>query len=178
MIDTDAPDVTPGCRTSGEPISLSDKNNSTVTGYEDLCITNGSLARYPSKDFDFVDGKVVCYECYQKFDSRSSYRVHIGTKTCAKPARLLRNLVYTKYKKTGSKKGTRGPAILSDIHVFQTRNRNYTNAMKSATAGGPKKQRNAPYKVPEKKPQPHNNTNGEPRKRGRPRKIKVESVQV
>lgn len=97
--------------------------------------------------------------------------------------------MYIKYKKTGSKKTQRTPVILSDIHVFQTRHRSYTNVAKVAIGGqkkernspangSQKKQRTTPYKVPEKKPLPSNNTDVEPRKRGRPRKIKVEVGKV
>lgn len=64
--------------------------------------------------------------------------------------------------------------LLSDIRVFQTRQRSYANVMQF-TVGDKKKQRNYyySYKEPKKKQKQKKNNGGEPRKRGRPRKIKV-----
>lgn len=158
---------------SDQSNSLFKNNNNVVTGYEDFCLANGSLTRYPFKDFDFIGKKVVCYECYQKFASRSSYRVHIGTNICVKPD-IIRNPVYVKYKSKHCIKIQTTPAMLGDINVFQTRHRTYANGVRFAK----QKQRNYPYKAPRKKTQQKNNNEGEPRKRGRPRKINADSDKV
>lgn len=161
---------------SSQPISLFEKNNNILTEYEDFCIKNGSLTCYPFKDFDFIGKNVVCYKCYQKFASRSSYQVHIGTNICVKPI-IIRNPVYMKFKRKYQRKKT--SELLSDIRVFQTRQKSYTNVMQF-TVGDEKKQRNYyySYRAPKKRLQKKNNNGGEPRKRGRPRKIKVVTEKV
>lgn len=159
------------CYSLSQSISLFEKNNRIFTDYENFSIKNGSLTCYPFKDFDFIGKNVVCYKCYQKFASRSSYKVHIGTNICVKPV-IIRNPVYMKFKRKYHRNKT--SELLSDLRVFQTRQKSYTKIMQF-TVGDKKKQRNYyySYKDPKKKLKQKKNNGDEPRKRGRPRKIKV-----
>lgn len=82
-----------------------DKNNRTITGYENFRIIKDTLELIPFQDFDFAGKHVVCLKCYQQFASKMSYSVHVGTDICVRFLNVhgRRNDVYLKQKKINKK---------------------------------------------------------------------------
>ncbi|XP_025407664.1 uncharacterized protein LOC112681631 isoform X2 [Sipha flava] len=175
---------------------LSVKNNSIVTGYENFCLEKDNVKLYPTKDFDFIDKNVVCQNCYQQFDSRLSYIAHVGTDICVKPCKE-QNLMYLKTKKQRKCRQVRKKnkkKSMEDIHSYdlkknllnhemlntlQTRNKCYSDYVLSppkivrAKRGNSSKDNDEPL-VKKPRGRPKKNIAAEPKKRGRPKKIKAQ----
>jgi len=76
---------------------LAFKNNGIKTGYENFYIKKGNLNLFPFKDFDYINKKVVCLKCFQKFASKFSYKAHVGTVICVRTYNGP-HPIYLKYK--------------------------------------------------------------------------------
>ncbi|XP_025418143.1 uncharacterized protein LOC112688927 isoform X2 [Sipha flava] len=171
--------------------ALKEKNNSTVTGYENYYLTEGNTKLYPVKDFDFIGKHVICQKCYQRFASKFSFKAHIGTDVCVKSYNGP-NLVYVKFKnkfgRQGRKKYTTEP--LKDFHhdikknllnpemlnTLQTRKNCYSDVIHQRNKVKEKSVTNNEPRVKKPRGRPRKNVEAEPNKQNQPKQLNSTTV--